>query len=123
MQNDLGIEGELCSLYEDNELRKLKECEVLVPILLSKPSIGLSLFRPRMNSRDKNVQIVNFKQLKYEHSNIHLSIWNNQMARCHLLIFFFCSFLSSFSSSASITVFTSRVITEKTSAPYIHVFL
>lgn len=45
MQYDLGIEGELCSLYEENELRKSKVCEVLVPVLLSKPSVGLSLFR------------------------------------------------------------------------------
>ena len=47
MQNDLGIEGELCSLYEDNELRKLKECEVLVPVLLSKPKYRAFSFQTK----------------------------------------------------------------------------
>lgn len=63
MQNDLGTEGELCSLYEDNEV-KTRECGVVVPVLLSKPSSVRLLFLVQTKNEkniDTNVKMVNLQ--------------------------------------------------------------
>ena len=104
MQNDLRIEGELCSLYKDNELRKSKECEVLVPVLLSKSSVRPGLFRQAKYEKQDRQKCTNskLKVLKYEHSIVHgvsgKSKWQD------VTYFLFCHFPSSFSNSTSVQV-------------------
>lgn len=62
MQNDLGTEGELCSLCEDNEV-KTRECGVVVPVLLGKPSVRLLFLVQSKNEKTigTNVQMVNLR--------------------------------------------------------------
>lgn len=58
MWNDLGTEGDLCALCEDNEL-KSRECVVVVPVLLRNPECQTSSFQCELrmkNSVDTNVQ-------------------------------------------------------------------